>query len=81
MTGRVLIRYRNLSDALVTVAETAPSSYADPDAVPGHIARCSACLDASSYPAATVDGRGRARAWANRHAAECRALPQPTEQV
>lgn len=76
-TTRTLIRYKNRARALVTVTERNPA--------PGSLiirftAECAGCLDSLGGD----DSRSLlrdARKWADAHAAECRALPQPDEQV
>lgn len=78
---RIVIRFSNQMGALVTVTELPPPKFADPDAERGHQGRCSGCLDASqAYTATYPDHLGNARTWANKHAAACRALPQPDQE-
>lgn len=72
----VVIRYRGQGGALVLVVETAPRRADHPH--DRYHARCTGCLDhldAQLLPA----GLHRARDWADKHAAGCRALPQPDD--
>lgn len=79
----VLIRYPNLSGALVTVrVADHPRGTANisPSPTLNRYAECSGCGDtrASVERGVRLD---EARTWANKHAAECRALPQPEYDV
>jgi hypothetical protein len=72
----VAIRYRGQGGALVLVAETATPRRPD-HPHDRYYARCTGCLD-------HLDGLlpadlHRARDWADKHAAACRALPQPDD--
>lgn len=74
---RVVIRYPNQSGALVTVTERAPRPGRDPDVTSRYSAECAGCLDGIDSLFTTRRDLTEARAWANTHAATCRALPQP----
>lgn len=75
-TSRIVVRYLNLSGALVTIAEH------DTTSPRGFNARCTACLDAMPEPLSlTLGTLKNCREWAGSHAAACRALPQPDEQA
>jgi hypothetical protein len=73
--GTVVIRYANLSGALVTVSHRAPREGRSV----AYGAECTACLDDSG--ASINDSLTAARTWANKHATGCRALPQPEPQA
>lgn len=74
--GTVVIRYANQSGALVTVSHRAPR-----DRKPvAYGAECTACLDDTDSHFDVTDTLKASRDWASRHAAECRALPQPQTQ-
>lgn len=74
--GTVVVRYLNLSGALVTVSHRRPQG----TRTVGFGAECTACLDDTDSTVALIATLKDARTWANKHAAECRALPQPDEQ-
>lgn len=73
----IRIRYRNLSDALVTVTEHEARDPQRPSE--RYSAECTGCLEskAGDYMPSPVTLRD-ARTWAGEHATACRALPQPT---
>lgn len=75
--GAVVIRYQNQSGALVAVSHRTPQS----TRLVAYGAQCTGCLDDTDSHAELPDTLGEARRWANRHATECRALPQPEPQV
>jgi hypothetical protein len=66
------ICYRNLGSALVTVTRK-------PKGTELCTAACAGCLDTYDEYNGTpyLD---RVRTWANKHAGECRALPQPEQR-
>ncbi len=74
-----IIRYANLSGALVTVTEHEAANPHYPNE--RYSAECGGCLDskAGDYMPQPVRLKD-ARTWASAHAGECRALPQPVEQ-
>jgi hypothetical protein len=75
LTPKAVIRFPNLSGAIVTVGSLREGSVTrDERLIYG--ARCAGCLDAydhGHYLPAINDPR----AWAAKHSAACRALPQP----
>ncbi len=72
----VLIRYANLSGALVTVTEHAATNPQHPNE--RYSAECTGCLDSKGGDYMPQAARLKdARTWASAHANECRALPQP----
>ena len=74
--GSVLVRYQNQAGALVTVSHRPPSG----QRLVAYGAECSACLDDTDSYFDINNTLKVARNWANAHAAECRALPQPETQ-
>jgi hypothetical protein len=70
--GTVVVRYANQSGALVTVSHRPPQQR-----LVAYGAECSACLDDTDSHFAVNETLKAARDWASKHAAECRALPQP----
>jgi len=65
-----VIRYQNLVGAIVAVTRPAD---VDSRAAYVHEVACGGCLDASEKG----QSLHLARQWASKHAAQCRALPQP----
>lgn len=72
---RTVIRFPNLSGAIVTVRTERAIRYGEPRLVFG--ARCAGCLDTFN-DGAPVPNIKQPRAWAAAHSAACRALPQTT---
>jgi hypothetical protein len=66
----VIIRYPNLSGAIVHVTRRIEASY---EIRTCYDAVCTACLDEDL----SCFGMSAARKWAAGHSATCRALPQP----
>jgi hypothetical protein len=72
---RAVIRYMNQLGAIVEV-NAVPATPPERWRGEAFTARCTACLDQYD-DGSTQPSIFRPREWANKHAADCRALPQP----